>query len=140
MIPALIILALLVTVGTILYLLDRRNAPATSAPESQEKTTADQCTADCCGINEVCPSEMLLANASKPPVYYDDEELDSFASRRADGYTAEEIEQFRDVLYTLQPADLMGWERSLKRRGIIMPEPIHDEFLMLYNERPTPHA
>jgi len=52
----------------------------------------------------------------------------------SDDYTATELEQWRDVLYTLQPADRLGWERSIKRRGIVMPQPIRDELLMLLQE------
>lgn len=66
--------------------------------------------------------------------YYDDEELDSYRDRKAADYSPDDIDRFRDVLYTLLPSDLMGWQRSLKRRGIAMPDPIHDEFIMLYNE------
>ena len=69
-----------------------------------------------------------------PITYYDDQELDDYRGRSADDYTATELEQWRDVLYTLQPADRLGWERSIKRRGIIMPQPIRDELLMLLQE------
>ena len=51
-----------------------------------------------------------------------------------DDYTDIELEQWRDVLYTLQASDLMGWERSIKRRGIVMPAAIRDELLMLLQE------
>ena len=39
-----------------------------------------------------------------------------------------------DVLYTLQPGDLLGWGQSIKHRGLIMPASIHDEFLQLAAE------
>ena len=138
MTPAYIILGALVLVGTILYLTDKK-------PESAEKQDTDNqqpttsCADDCCGINDVCPSDHSLAAACSDIVYYDDEELDQFKGRTADQYSADEMEQFRDVLYTLQHADLLGWRQSLKKRGIILPAPLHDEFLMLYNEpQPTP--
>ena len=67
-------------------------------------------------------------------IYYDDEELDGFAGRDADGYTAEEEEQWRDVLYTLQPGDLLGWGQSIKHRGLVMPASIQAEFLQLAAE------
>lgn len=95
----------------------------------------DVCTDDCCSTHEVCPSEMLLSGANSGIVYFEDEELDRFHGRPAEAYTGEEEEQFRDVLYTLQPSDLLPWEQSLKKRGIIMPKAIREEFIMLYGER-----
>ena len=70
-------------------------------------------------------------------VYYDDEELDAFKGRGARDYTEAEIEQFRDVLYTLKPADLLGWEQSVTKRGIVLPTSIRDEFIALYNDAKT---
>ena len=45
------------------------------------------------------------------------------------------MEQWRDVLYTLQPGDLIGWGQSVKKRALVMPTAIHDEFVMLATER-----
>ena len=78
---------------------------------------------------------MLLSGANSGIVYFEDEELDRFRGRPGEAYTGEEEEQFRDVLYTLQPSDLLPWEQSLKKRGIIMPKAIREEFIMLYGER-----
>lgn len=140
---ALVLLAALLAVGAVLYAADRlgrskggSEAESGTQPES-EPSAADTCTDACCGVNEVCPSQMILEGESGrcEVVYYDDEELDAYRGRAAADYTPAEVDQFRDVLYTLLPSDLMGWQRSLKRRGIAMPQPIHDEFIMLYNER-----
>ena len=43
-------------------------------------------------------------------------------------------EQWR---YTLKPADLLGWEQSVTKRGIVLPTPIRDEFIALYNDAKT---
>ena len=82
----------------------------------------------------MCPSEKLLQNTMEPAAYYDDEELDAFRRRDAQGYTPDEEEQWRDVLYTLRRDELLAWERSIKKRGIVMPAAIHDELIMLYND------
>lgn len=133
----------LVCVGFVLWLVDRLSAPRaednTSSGECSGDAGAasddgDGCTVECCTLNEVCPGEMSLRNATEPPVYYDDDELDAFRGREADDYSADEVEQFRDVLYTLQPAELFAWEKSVKKRGITLPREIKDEFVMLYNE------
>jgi len=130
-------LTALAVVGMVLWLLDRRgrqrDAQGNLLP--YQVVEPDQtCSDDCCGTHEVCPSEQLLRGELCDIIYYDDEELDLYRGRSADGYTEDELEQWRDVLYTLQPADRLGWERSIKRRGIIMPQPIRDELLMLLQE------
>ena len=135
MIPAFYIFVAMVAVGVVLYLLDlrsRKNDPQDAAPEAPK--VAD-CDADCCSTHEVCPSEMILEGCNAEIVYFDDEELDAFKGRAADAYTPEEEEQFRDVLYTLLPADLLPWEQSMKKRGIILPSAIRNEFVMLYAEQ-----
>lgn len=135
MIPTFYIFVAMVAVGVVLYLLDlrsRKNEPQDAAPEAPK--VAD-CDADCCSTHEVCPSEMILEGCNAEIVYFDDEELDAFKGRAADAYTPEEEEQFRDVLYTLLPADLLPWEQSMKKRGIILPSAIRNEFVMLYAEQ-----
>ena len=135
MIPAFYIFVAMVAVGVVLYLLDlrsRKNEPQDAAPEAPKVA---ECDADCCSTHEVCPSEMMLEGCNAEIVYFDDEELDAFKGRAADAYTPEEEEQFRDVLYTLLPADLLPWEQSMKKRGIILPSAIRNEFVMLYAEQ-----
>ena len=93
------------------------------------------CADEACGLRSICPSEQLLAGECKQEViYYDDEELDAFASRSEDQYTPEEEEQWRDILYTLQPGDLIAWGQSIKHRGLVMPTAIREEFLQLAAE------
>ena len=135
--PALIMLTALVVVGTVLWLLDRRGRQRDTEGNLLPTPVVEPdqtCSDDCCGTHEVCPSEQLLRGELCDITYYDDQELDQYRGRSADDYTEAELEQWRDVLYTLQPADRLGWERSIKRRGIIMPHPIRDELLMLLQE------
>ena len=111
------------------------NLDETEENDANDATPAQGCADEACGIRSICPSEQILVSQCKREViYYDDEELDSFAGREADGYTAEEEEQWRDVLYTLQPGDLLGWGQSIKHRGLVMPASIHAEFLQLAAE------
>ena len=77
---------------------------------------------------------MMLKHLNDPVTYYEDEELDAFKDRDAASYSDEELEQWRDVLYTLKHDELLGWERSIKKRGIQIPDVIKDELLSLYNE------
>lgn len=136
MIPALILLGVLLLVGTILYLLDGRKQRDDDTGDADSPTPDTPCGTDACGLDDVCPSEMMLRCESEPIVYFDDQELDDFAGRDADDYADHEIDLWRDVLYTLQPADLMPWQRSIKKRHLTMPTPIRQEFIMLYSEKP----
>ena len=141
--PAIVLLTILVVGGAIVWLIDRlfyhkdkdENLDETGENDASGTTPAQGCTDEACGIRSICPSEQILVSQCKREViYYDDEELDSFAGREADGYTAEEEEQWRDVLYTLQPGDLLGWGQSIKHRGLVMPASIQAEFLQLAAE------
>lgn len=146
--PAIILLAILVIGGAIVWLIDRlfyaRKAQedgATATDEAEEQPAQQGCVDESCGIRSICPSEQILAGECKPQVtYYDDEELDRFAGRGDEDYTAEEEEQWRDVLYTLLPGDLIGWGQSIKHRGLTMPAAIRDEFLQLAAEHRAPHG
>lgn len=85
----------------------------------------------CCGQHAVCEKELLMKAASEPIEYFDDEELDRFIGRAADAYTAEEEDEFREVLYTTLTHEVADWLRSLQLRGIELPDGIRDEALML---------
>ena len=90
---------------------------------------------DCCGQHEVCEKESLLAAVSKEVEYYDDEELDRFAGRRADSYDMRETDEFEEILTTLRSEDVAGWVRSLQLRGIELPEALRDEVILIVGER-----
>lgn len=133
---ALILLAVIVGGGLVLYINHRlrygRGGGGEVAEALPDARGHDEEPEVCCGQHAVCDkfSEPLGPAA----VYYDDEQLDRYAGRRADQYSEAEIEEFRDILLTLLPTDLVGWGRSLEQRGIEMPQTIRDEYLMLLDE------
>ena len=135
MIVALYILIALVAVGALLYVLHRRDtARAQSAGEAQQPEPAQEQEEACCGMHITCERDSLLASVSPEIVYYDDEELDRFRGRQADGYTPEEADEFRNVLLTLLPHDIAGWARSIQLRGIELPADVREELLMIVAE------
>lgn len=83
----------------------------------------------CNGDNSKCEQECMMEAATKDIEYYDDEELDVFRGRPSDEYTDEEVEQFADVLYTMKPEEVSGWNRSLILRGINLPDQLKDEVI-----------
>jgi hypothetical protein len=89
----------------------------------------------CCGQHETCEKESLLAAVSREVEYYDDEELDAYRGRPSDAYSAAEVEQFQDILYTMHDDEVAGWVRSLQLRGVALPDDLKDEVLMIVGER-----
>lgn len=104
-------------------------------PGGETEPIIRQRSSDCCGQHEVCEKESLLAAVSKAVEYYDDEELDRFAGRRADNYDREETDEFEEILSTLRSEDVAGWVRSLQLRGIELPEALRDEVILIVGER-----
>lgn len=133
---ALILLAVIVGTGLLLYLEHASYLRRHSRDEvpSQEAPAPGEESEECCGMHITCEKDSLLASVSPEIVYYDDEELDRFAGRRPEDFTDEEIEEFRDVLITMQPHDIAGWARSLQLRHVPIPTAVRDELIMIVAE------
>ena len=80
--------------------------------------------AECCGQHEVCEKDSLLAGISKD---------DRFRGRT--DYGTDEVEEFREVLYTMRSDEVAGWVRSLELRQILLPDDIKDEVFLIVGER-----
>ena len=89
---------------------------------------------ECCGQHEVCEKESLLAAVSKEIEYYEDEELDRFRGRAGDAYLPDEIDEFREVLYTMREDEVAGWVRSLQLRQVELPDDLKDEVCLIVGE------
>lgn len=129
MIIALYIALAIVGVGAVLWALDRRHRSSEPEPEPQPADAEE-----CCGMHITCERDSLLANVSDTVEYFDDEELDRFRGRSADDYSDAEVEEFRDVLLTLQPDDIAAWGRSIQLRGIELPTAVREELLLIVAE------
>lgn len=127
----------LVTVALIVYLVMARKASTGGADEAAagrgEDGRAHVPPVECCGAHEVCEAETLLALSDKI-IYYDDEELDRFRGKGPDDYADAEIDEFREVLLTLQTHEVAGWLRSLALRQVEPPAEVRDEALMVVSE------
>lgn len=138
MILALYILLALVGTGLVLWWLDcrgrSRRADAASGEDVPDESADTAPDDGCCGMHITCEKDSLLASVSPEIEYFDDEELDTYAGRPADGYTDVETEQFRDVLLTLRPDDIAAWGRSVQLRGITLPAVVREELLMIVSE------
>ena len=52
-----------------------------------------------------------------------------------DAYDEAAVDEFRDVLFTLQEVEVAGWLRSLQLRGINLPDELKDEAFLIVGER-----
>lgn len=80
----------------------------------------------CCGRHLVCEKK-----SDKESLYFDDEELDVYKGRRPDEYSEEEIEEFRNVLYTMKSEEVDLWIQCLQQRGVDLPESLKEEVLLI---------
>lgn len=80
----------------------------------------------CCGRHTVCDKGYNNSN-----LYFDDEELDRFKERDENGYSDEEADEFRQVLYTMKEEEVEQWVKCLQTRQIALPAQIKDEVLLM---------
>lgn len=124
MIGALLILIFTAGTGLLLWMTHK-------GPLSTRQHNHSQNPEGCCGQHTVC-EKFPPVNKEAEPIYFDDEELDRFKGRTS--FTPEEIDEFRDVLYTLLPHDRIPWSQSLEQRQIPLPPEIRQELIALINE------
>lgn len=121
----LVLLAAIIVLGIIVAMFalftKGSNAPVEPAPSC----------ATCNGEDSRCEQECMMEAATKEIEYYDDEHLDRFKGRPSTAFTDEEVEEFAEVMYTLQQKDVAGWNRSLILRNINVPNQIKDELIAL---------
>lgn len=138
---ALIILAVTVAVGVLLWAWEHWRQPRHGATlhhhnnHSEEDTEGESSQPKepevCCGLHAFCEK---TGKYNDRIVYYDDEELDRFRGRGSEDYTDAETEEFRDVLLTMRPEDAPGWAVSLEKRGIEVPASVMPELELMMSE------
>jgi hypothetical protein len=99
-------------------------------PIQEEASTP---ASDCCGAHEVCEFDLIKADENRIE-YYDDEELDEFKNINENAYNGDQIDQFRDVLYTLKTEEIRYWLLSIERRKINLPSILISEARFLMSE------
>lgn len=125
-----ILVALFTVAGiAILYKVNRDRKKAN--PIQEEATTAP--ASDCCGAHEICEFDAMKVNTDVVE-YYDDEELDRYKDIKQNAYSGEQIDQFRDILYTLKTDEIRFWLLSIERRKINLPDILVSEARMLMAE------
>lgn len=80
----------------------------------------------CCGKHTVCTHGYDNSN-----LYFDDEELDRFKEKPQNEYTEEDVEEFRNILYTMDSKEVATWVGCLQKRRIELPAQIKDEIFLI---------
>lgn len=117
------------------YIRNRRLEKKLQSGEIDEMPTVVTPNSECCGQHAVCEKESLLAAVSKDIEYYNDEELDRFRGYDPAAYSAEDVDEFREILYTMRDDEVAGWVRSLQLRGVPLPDALKDEVFLIVGER-----
>lgn len=86
---------------------------------------------ECCGEHEVCEKGKIKRALRTDIEYFDDEELDRFRGTASDEYEDDAVEEFREVLYTMDPREVDDWLKSLELREVTLPDALKDEVFML---------
>lgn len=115
-----LILVLLVAGFFILNKLYRNRSVA------DEHHTHDTDDGVCCGKHTNCSKGYDNSN-----LYFDDEELDAFKGKAQEDYTDADIEEFRQILYTMKCEEIDTWVHCLQTRGIEIPQVVKDEILLI---------
>lgn len=118
--------------GLILILVPKGKSQDKNSSEPDE--TEIQVDSDCCGAHEICEFDEAKFN---PEIieYFDDEELDVLRNVREDQITAKNMDDLRDVLYSLRANEIGKWLTSLSRRHIHLPAILQQEARQLMAEK-----
>ena len=104
-------------------------AVSIASPEPEAATDDDD--DECCGEHEVCEKGKIKRALRTDIEYFDDEELDAYRGTASDEYGDEAVEEFREVLYTMDPKEINDWLKSLELREVALPDALKDELFML---------
>jgi hypothetical protein len=121
---SIIIAIVFALLATGIYIL--RNAYKDRVPANESHDHHDGEDGTCCGKHTNCAKGYDNSN-----LYFDDEELDRFKGVRPEEYTDADIEEFRQVLYTMRENEVENWAHCIETRGIELPQEIKDEILLM---------
>ena len=124
-----IIIGLFTVVGIIILVKTNRRSKKINGVKEEVSAPVS----DCCGAHEVCDFDQIKMDETIIE-YYDDEELDEYINKKENNYTSNQIDQFREVLYTLKTNEIRYWLLSIERRKINLPSILVSEARTLMAE------
>ena len=107
------------------------SADLSSPTEMNKESAGEEEDEECCGEHEVCEKGKIKRALRTDIEYFDDEELDRFRGTASDEYEDDAVEEFREVLYTMDPREVEDWLKSLELREVALPDALKDEVFML---------
>jgi len=127
------IFAIIIVFGIFLYVNARPKRKAGSESVSDVPEEPVLVDSNCCGAHEVC--DFVETDFDEEAItYFDDEDLDVLRNVRENDLTAEQIDDLREVLYTLKPWEINKWLTSIARRHIHLPPILQQEARQLMAE------
>lgn len=127
-------IVVIVVLALIIFLLTRKGKSTGLHSEPVVHEEPKTVASDCCGAHEVCEFD-ASAFDEEQIVYFDDEELDILRNVREDELTPKQIDDLREVLYTLKTNEISKWMTSLSRRHIHLPTILQQEARQLIVEK-----
>jgi len=124
---------IILIVATIVFLKRSKGETSTETLTLVEEEPL-QIASDCCGAHEICEFDASIFD-EKQIDYFDDEELDELRNVREEDFTSKNIDDIREVLYTLQTHEIGKWLTSLSRRHIHLPAILQQEARQLMSEK-----
>ncbi len=124
------ILLLVLLAGAVLTLLITYLSKLFFPKKDGEEEQASEPLEECCGAHEVCETD-LLNKMSEEIIYYEDEELDAYINFEENDYNDDQIDEFREVLYSLKDKEIEPWLKSLELRQIYLPSIIKSEVVFM---------
>ncbi len=124
--------AILIVVVLVIIWVSKKEHNKTEQAGQEE--TPRQKASDCCGAHEICELDEVDFN-EEIIIYFEDEELDRLRNIRESDLTTEQIDELREVLYTLRTEEISKWMTSLSRRHIHLPAILQQEARQLMTER-----
>ncbi|MGZ2368228.1 hypothetical protein ACXR6G_00395 [Ancylomarina sp. YFZ004] len=124
------VLLLVILAGAALTLLITYLSKLFFSKNSDEQEPASEPLEECCGAHEVCETD-LLNKMSEEIIYYEDEELDAYRNFEENDYNDDQIDEFREVLYSLKEKEIEPWLKSLELRHILLPSIIKSEVVFM---------
>lgn len=134
---SIIFLVILVTLSFVGRIFRKKSEPSPheeavviAEPQDTNESPEDD-DDECCGEHEVCEKGKIKRALRTDIEYFDDEELDVYRGIPSDEYDDDAVEEFREVLYTMDPKEIEDWLKSLELREVALPDALKDELFML---------
>ena len=123
-------LVLVILAGAVLTLLLTYLGKVFFPNKNKEEEPIREPLEECCGAHEICEVD-LLNKMSEEIIYYEDEDLDAYKNFEENDYNDDQIDEFREVLYSLKEKEIEPWIRSLELRSITLPSTIKSEVVFM---------